>query len=56
MNTEKKNYMEISIIFPDDFAPSEKEFQYYCTVKLLKCKFITKEEALEMCGFTNSEN
>jgi hypothetical protein len=52
---KSKNYMEISIIFPDDFVPSEKEFQYLCTVMLLKGKYITKEEALETCGFGNNK-
>jgi len=41
----------VNFSFPDCFAPNEKEFQVYCAIKLLKAKYIDKDEAVRM-GFS----
>ena len=43
--------MKTYIIVPKKFVPVEKEFQMYCAIKLYKGKYITKEEAIQMCGY-----
>jgi len=48
--------MIVEIKLPEDFVPEEKEFQAYCAIKLYKGKYITKEEAIKMCGYSINEN
>ena len=43
--------MIISIKVPDEFVPEENEYRGYCAIKLFKGKYITKEEAIKMCGY-----
>ena len=47
--------MTIKYNFPDCFAPDEKEFQIFCSIKLLKSKYINKIEAMDICGFSGNE-
>ena len=42
--------MILKIKIPNEFVPTEIEFQMYCAIKLLKGKYISKEEAMKMCG------
>ena len=48
--------MNLSFKLPDCFVPEEKEFQVYCAIKLYKGKYITKEEAVKMCGYNINES
>ena len=45
--------MIIKVNLPDVFVPEQIEFQMYCAIKLLKRKYISKEEAMKMCGFSD---
>ena len=42
--------MILKFKFPDRFVPEEIEFQMYCTIKLYKGNYISKEEAMKMCN------
>jgi len=42
--------MKISFSFPGCLVPTEKEFQIYCAIKLLKGEYIDKAEAVKMVG------
>jgi len=42
--------MNIKINLPNIFVPMENEFQLYCAIKLYKGNYITKEEAMYLCG------
>ena len=48
--------MIVSFSFPDCFVPSEREFQIYCAIKLLKGKYIDKCEAIIISGLESEEN
>jgi hypothetical protein len=43
--------MILWIKVPEIFVPEEKEFQFYCSIKLLKGNYINKEEAMRICGY-----
>jgi len=47
--------MIIRINLPDKFVPDEKEFLYYCAIKLLKNNYINKTEAMNIMGI-NDDN
>jgi hypothetical protein len=48
--------MTLKFLFPNCLAPSEKEFQIYCAIKLLKGKYINKAEAIKMCGLESESD
>lgn len=47
--------MIIKYTLPDCFVPNEMSFQIYCAIKLLRGNYITKEEAMKICGFQGQE-
>jgi len=48
--------MTLSFLFPNCFEPSEKEFQIYCAIKLLKGGYIDKTEAIKMSLLESEES
>jgi len=48
--------MTVSFLLPGCFIPTEKEFQIYCAIKLLKGKYIDKAEAIIMAGVEPEKN
>jgi len=43
--------MILKISVPEAFVPEEREYQIYCAIKLFKGEYVTKEEAVEICGY-----
>jgi hypothetical protein len=54
--TDREIWMEknmiIEVNLPDEFVPEEREFQMYCAIKLYKGNFISLEETIKMCGYS----
>jgi hypothetical protein len=48
--------MTVSFPLPDCFDPTEREFQIYCAIKLLKGGYIDKLEAMEMSYIDSEES
>jgi hypothetical protein len=44
--------MILKVKVPNIFVPEEREFQMYCALKLYKGNYISKEEAINMCGYS----
>ena len=44
--------MKFIFNFPDIFVPQERDFQIYCAVILYKNKYISEEEAINICGYS----
>ena len=44
--------MTTKLRMPDNFVPDENEFRIYCAILLLKKNYITREEAIKMCGYS----
>ena len=40
--------MIVNFKFPDKYVPEEREYIWYCAIKLYKGKYIDKEEAMIM--------
>jgi hypothetical protein len=38
---------------PNCFVPEEIEFQMYCAIQLYKGSYITVDEAIGICGYSN---
>jgi hypothetical protein len=48
--------MTVNFFLPDCFDPTEREFQIYCAIKLLKGGYIDKQEAVKMCFLESEES
>ena len=48
--------MTVNFTLPDCFVPTEKEFNMYCAIKLLKKKYINKSEAVVMAGVDSEKH